>query len=344
MVELRIILVGCGVVNLALLKIFLKHRERLIARFGLNPQVVAVADSKGVVVNEEGIDIAKVIKVKKNNRSVIEFNELGKIHHDVIKAIESVDAEVVIEAIPSNINDGEPSVTYIKSAFKHGKHAITTNKGSLALFMSPLLELARYNDVMFKFSGAVGGGTPMIDFAKKCLVGDDIISIRGILNGTTNYILTQMQKGIRFDRALQNAKRRGYVEVDPSIDIDGLDAACKLVILANVAMGKKVTLAQVKIRGIREVHEELIKEAGARGSTIRLVATARDDLRVAPEEICVNDPIAVDGVLNAVTFTSRYAGDQTIIGRGAGGTETASAILRDLLDIRAGMQILGGGE
>jgi len=236
---------------------------------------------------------------------------------------------------PTNIKDGEPALSHIKTAFKSGKHVVTTNKGPLALALPALTELADYNKVYLRFSGTVGAGTPVLDLAKKCLLGDRIISIRGILNGTTNYILTEMdERHITFQLALENAQRLGYAEADPSMDVDGLDAACKLVIMANWIMDKKVTLKNVKIQGIRNVTLQALKEAAKKGCTVKLIGSINDDLKVMPTEISRYDPLCVGGVLNAVTFVSEFAGEETVIGRGAGGMETASAILRDLLDIK----------
>ncbi|TET28352.1 MAG: homoserine dehydrogenase, partial [Candidatus Bathyarchaeum sp.] len=157
----------------------------------------------------------------------------------------------------------------------------------------------------------------------------------GILNGTTNYILSEMdEKHITFDEALEAAQKLGYAEADPTMDVDGYDAAAKLVIMANWIMDKKVTLKDVKIKGIRDVSSQIIEDAAKKGSTIKLIGSIGETLKVEPTQISKHDPLAVDGALNAVTFVSESAGEQTIIGLGAGGMETASAVLRDLLDIK----------
>jgi len=212
---------------------------------------------------------------------------------------------------------------------------VTTNKGPLALALPALTELADYNGVYLRFSGTVGGGTPVLDLAKRCLMGDRILSIRGILNGTTNYILTEMDgKHITFEKAINNAQKLGYAEADPTMDIDGIDAACKLVIMANWIMNKRVTLKNVRVQGIRNVTLQALEKAAEKDCTIKLIGSINENLKVAPTEISKHDPLCVGGVLNAVTFVSEFAGEETIIGRGAGGMETASAILRDLLDIK----------
>ena len=186
-----------------------------------------------------------------------------------------------------------------------------------------------------RFSGTVGGGTPVLELAKKCLLGDKILAIRGILNGTTNYILSEMEeKRVTFQQALASAQKLGYAETDPSMDIDGIDPACKVVIMANWIMNKKYTLKDVSVQGISGVTLQALEKAAKRGNTIKLIGSIDDRPKVAPTEISKRDPLCVSGVLNAVTFVSEFAGEETIIGRGAGGMETASAVLRDLLDIK----------
>jgi len=225
-------------------------------------------------------------------------------------------------------------MTNIVDAMKRVMHVISVNKGPLALAFPSLMEIAEYNNVLFRFSGTVGGGTPILDFAKNSLRGERIVSFDGILNGTTNYILTNMANGMSFNDALDDAKQKGYVEADESLDLDGLDAAAKLVILANWIMGMKVTMPDIKITGIRKIDNSDIKHAAEKNCAIKLIASCNKELTVAPKEIATIDPLCVSGTLNAISFTSEHSGTQTIIGRGAGGIETASSILRDLIDIR----------
>ena len=143
-----------------------------------------------------------------------------------------------------------------------------------------------------------------------------------------------MASGLSFDEALKDAKDKGYVEADESLDLDGLDAAAKLVILANWIMGMKVTMPDIKCTGIRKVTTDDIKNAAKKNCAVKLIASCDKDLIVGPKEVPNDDPLCVNGTLNAIAFTSEHSGTQTIIGRGAGGMETASSILRDLLDIR----------
>ena len=330
---MRIILCGFGVVGQSLVKLFNSRSEELYAKYGLKPRIVGVFDSKGSAIDTSGLELDKLIEVKKKFGTVKNYastkNTMSGM--DILKNLE---ADVLIETTASNYKDAEPGMTHITTAMKKGMHVISVNKGPLALAFPSLMELAIYNHVMFKFSGTVGGGTPIIDYAKNSLRGERITSFAGILNGTTNYILSNMSTGLSFNDALKDAKSKGYVEADESLDLDGLDAAAKLVILANWVMGMKVTMPDINCTGIRKVSTDDIKKATKNNCSVKLIASCNKELTVSPKEISNEDPLCVNGTLNAIAFTSEHSGTQTIIGKGAGGTETASSILRDLLDIR----------
>ncbi len=330
---MRIILCGFGVVGQSLVKLFDSRSEDLYAKYGLKPRVVGVFDSKGSAVNSSGLNFNKLIDTKKKFGTVKNYADT-KNSMSGVEMLKNIEADVLIETTASNYKDAEPGMTHITTAMKKGMHIISVNKGPLALAFPSLLELATYNQVMFKFSGTVGGGTPILDYAKNSLSGERITSFAGILNGTTNYILTNMGTGVTYEEALKDAKDKGYVEADESLDLDGLDAAAKLVILANWIMGMKVTLPDIDCTGIRKVTVEDIKKAAKNNCAIKLIASCNKKLVVGPKEVPNDDPLCVNGTLNAIAFTSEHSGTQTIIGKGAGGMETASSILRDLLDIR----------
>ena len=328
-------MVGWGVVGQSLAQILLSREKELAKEYGFRPRIVAIVDKKGAAINPKGLDIEQMLALKKEKGTVSASSQHGRPDMSALEAIESVEAEAMVEVTPTNIEDGEPGLSHLKTAFRTGKHVVTTNKGPLALALPALTELADYNNVCLRFSGTVGAGTPILEFAKNCLQGDRLVAVRGILNGTTNYILSEMdEKHITFDEALKAAQALGFAEADPTMDVDGFDAAAKLVIMANWIMNKKVTIKDVQITGIRDVSAQNIEDAAKKGCTIKLIGSIAEKLKVEPTQISKHDPLAVDGALNAVTFVSESAGEQTIIGLGAGGIETASAVLRDLLDIK----------
>ena len=329
-------MVGFGVVGKGVATILGRRYAEKVKDFGFNPKIVAIADIDGAVINPRGLKPEKLKEIRQMGYPISADPDFGHPGISALDVIDSVEAEVVVEVTPVNIKDAEPALSHITTAFKTGKHVVTTNKGPLALAMPALTELADYNNVYLRFSGTVGGGTPMLQFAKRCLAGDKILAIKGILNGTTNYILTEMtQNHVTFQEALANAQKLGYAEREPSMDIDGFDTACKVVILANWILNKKITLKDVDKIGIRDVSLKELDEASIKGNTIKLIGSIDDNgATVKPSEIPKSSALCVSGVLNAVTFFTEFAGEQTLVGRGAGGMETASAVLRDLLDIR----------
>jgi homoserine dehydrogenase len=331
---LRLVIVGFGVVGQSFAKLLLSRSADLYSQHGIKPRVVACVDIKGSAIAPGGLDLQRLLEAKKTKGTVGAYEKRG-INFDALQVIENVDAEAILECTPTNISDGEPATSHITAAMRTRKHVISVNKGPLALAFPSLVELANYNGVMLRFSGTVGGGTPILEFAKRCLKGDRIISFKGILNGTTNYILSRMEEGLTYQIAMKDAKEKGYAEANPSLDVNGFDAAAKLVIMANWIMGMKVTMKDINCTGITNVSLSDVKNAATRGNAIKLLAICDSKrLHVAPTEVSRTDPICVNGTLNAVTFFSEHSGQQTIIGRGAGGMETASAMLRDLIEIR----------
>ena len=329
---MRIILCGFGVVAQSFTSLLVSRSNELYSKYGLKPRIVGVFDSKGSAYDSAGLNLKKLLDAKKKSGSVKAYKTKSQISG--IEMIKTIDADVVIETTASNYKDAEPGMSHIITAMKQKMHVISVNKGPLALAFPSLMELAEFNQVLLRFSGTVGGGTPILDYAKNSLLGEKIISFQGILNGTTNYILSNMADGKSFDEALSDAKQKGYVEADESLDLDGLDAGAKLVILANWIMGMKVTMPDITRKGIRDVNTDDIKKAQKNSSSIKLIASCDDTLTVSPIEVKNDDPLCVNGTLNAIAFTSKHSGTQTIIGRGAGGIETASSIIRDLIDIR----------
>ncbi|KAA2279873.1 MAG: homoserine dehydrogenase [Candidatus Nitrosocosmicus sp.] len=332
---MRIIVCGMGVVGQSFLKLLISSAGNLYKNYGIKPRVVACIDSKGIAYSPTGLDINEILAIKQEDGNLSRYKS-SLLNSD--NPIEDIDAEVFLELTPTNLSTAEPGLSHIIAALRSKKNVITVNKGPLALSFSSLIELSEYNNAMFRFSGTVGGGTPVLEFAKHCLKGDKITSFEGILNGTTNYILSRMADGLPFAEALLDAKNKGYAETNPSLDIDGDDAAAKLVIMANWIMGYKVTLKDVDKTGITDIDPEEFIKAAKEKKAIKLIAKCNNkELFVKPIAIQKDDPIYVNGTLNAVTFKSEHSGEQTIIGKGAGGMETASSILRDLIEIKQSM-------
>lgn len=312
----------------------IERSEELRREEGLNIRIIGIADSGGAAVDEKGLNLEEMIKTKKKSGSVSSHSDYGRLGLNVLDLLDELDVDVLVDATPTNLRDGEPSYTYIRKALTLRIHVVTVNKGPLALALPAFKELAQHKDVIFRFSGSVGGGLPVIEFARQCARGDKIIKVQGVLNGTTNYIISRMEDGLEFDTALREAQEKGYAEKDPSLDIKGFDTAAKLVILANEVLGIKVTINDVNIKGIEELRKKEIDEAIQSGETYRLIGRVDGGLEVKPTRIKKEDPLAIRYSLNAVSFTTMNSGIHVILGRGAGGRETATAILRDLIEIK----------
>jgi len=331
---MRVVLVGLGSVGQGFLSILQSEEAELRDRYGLRVKVIAALDTSGAVVQPSGIPPDALLEAKRSGDGLATLQPLYRPGRRALEIIHTVDADVVVEATPTNILDGEPAMSHIRGALKTGRHVVTANKGPIALAMPYLRALAEERGVFLRFSGTVGGGTPMLDLARLSLRGDRVQQIAGILNGTTNYILTRMGEGLDFPEALAEAKKLGYAEANPDYDVKGVDPSIKLTILANWVMGAKLHVTDVHTRGIDGVTKPDIERAKAQGKVIKLVARYDGTrARVEPELLPRSDPLNVPGVLNAVTYVTQHLGAITLVGKGAGGRETSAAILRDLIDI-----------
>ncbi len=321
---MRIAIIGYGTVGSSFHRLLEERSHWLKSLYGIVPQVVSVCDSTGCAFNDDGIPYEEAI-MKKSKGSVENGNGVSPL-----KIIGEGMLDVLVECTPSNFSDGEPGRTYIESALKSGIHVITTNKAPLALYMPYLLDQARINGARLFYSGTVGGGTPFLSFAEDTLKGNAVKSFRGILNGTTNFILTRMlEEGISMESALSEAKRLGIAEANPYLDLSGLDAAAKLVIMMNHVLKKRVTLKDVEVSGLLNG-----VPTPSSGRVIKLIARTSPRPSVSLEEISATDPLNVGFTYNAVEFDVEELGSVYLIGKGAGGMETAASIIRDLVRLR----------
>ncbi len=331
---MRLILVGFGNLGRGISLTLAEKAEFLKKRQGLVPKVVAIADETGALVNEDGIPFNKLVALARSGKKVEKFAgaKRGEVVHETI---EKVPADVVVELTPTNIKTGEPGLGHIKTAMKSNKHVITSNKGPLVVAFRELDALAKSQGVEFRYSASVGGAIPVIELARKLLAGNEVQEIKGVLNGTTNYILTRMgEEGAAFEMILKEAQELGIAEKDPSLDVDGIDTASKLVILSNAILGINAKFKDVNLVGIRRITPEAIKLARDAGQVIKLVGLARRGaLEVSPRMVPLGQPLAVSGTLNAITLKLDLAREISIAGFGAGPKETSSSILGDLIDI-----------
>ncbi|MBN2174291.1 MAG: homoserine dehydrogenase [Bacteroidales bacterium] len=337
----KIGLLGFGTVGQGLCEILLNKKEFLKKKYGFKFDIVAVADFKfGNVYNAKGLDIEKMIKEAKAGKKFTQ----DLADWDNLKLIKKSNTTVWCELTYTDLNTGGPAIDHVKTALKSGKHVVTSNKGPAALFYPQMKKLADKNGVKFKIEGTVVAGTPVINLAEGPLAGCTISKIRGILNGTTNYMLTEMEKGMAYDEVLKVAQEKGYAEADPTGDVEGYDARGKVTILANIVMGAGIKITDVPCNGITKIKPADIEKAKKQNKRWKLIGSVemidgKVEASVKPEMIDLSHPLAgVMGATNALTFTTDLLGDVTIVGPGAGKIETGFSILTDLLSISREME------
>jgi homoserine dehydrogenase len=316
--EIKIALLGLGTVGCGVVKVLRSHGAEMSERAGCGLVLERVADAD-LTRPRDGIDLASLPLVG-----------------DAGQAIDDPSVQIVIELIGGL----EPARTFILKALAAGKHVVTANKALLAHHGPELFEEARRNRVMLGFEAAVAGGIPLIRAVKDGLAANRIVSAFGIVNGTCNYILSKMtDEGRDFGEVLKEAQAHGYAEADPTLDIEGLDSAHKLQILATLAFRTAVDLKDIYTEGITGVTQQDVVNATELGYRIKLLAIAKAsegalEVRVHPTMIPATSPLAaVSGVFNAVFITGDNVGNLMFYGRGAGQLPTASAVWSDTLEI-----------
>lgn len=331
----RIILIGFGTVARGLCEILRDKARQLHMEYDYEARVVGICDLRlGTVYDPEGLAIDTLLAAAETGAFTENLRDW-----DAETLIRKGKADVVCELAFTDLETGEPAATHCRAAFETGKHVVTSNKGPAALHYRELIDLADSHDREFLIEGTVMSGTPVLNLAEGPLAGNTITAARGILNGTTNYILTQMEAGMDYAAALSKAQELGYAEADPTGDVEGYDARAKVAILANVVMGADLAIQDVTCEGITGITPADIAkaaEANARWKLIGSVEMTETGVKAAvkPEIMPLTHPLAsVMGATNALTFTTDLLGDVTIVGPGAGRIETGYSILNDLLTL-----------
>ena len=332
----KIVLIGFGTVGQGLAEILLDKKKELKDKYGYEFDIVGISDiAWGTVYNSDGLDMPAILENVKGKKK---FSKDVK-DWDSMALIRESNANVVCELAFTNLESGEPAIGHCKAAFETGKHVVTSNKGPAALAYRELKEMAHKNGVQFQIEGTVMSGTPVLNLSDGPLAGCTITAARGILNGTTNYILTQMEGGMSYEDALAKAQELGYAEADPTGDVEGYDARGKVTILANVVMGTSLKVSDVACKGITKITLDDINKAKQENCRWKLIGSVKREgnkviASVAPEKLPLTHPLAgVMGATNAMTFTTDLLGDVSIVGPGAGRKETGYSILTDLIAI-----------
>ena len=336
---MKLLFVGFGTVGQGLAELLVEKKEHLVQEFGLDYSVVGIADElKGSLFNPSGLDLEKALSVAREGNKLDEGSE-NKFDGDALAMIRAAQADVLLEATYTDIKTGEPATSHIREALNKGMHAVTTNKGPIALFYKDLAQLAAEKNRHLLFEGTVMSGTPVLNFIRETLAGSQVQEIKGILNGTTNYILTRMEEGMSYEEALKKAQELGYAEAVPDADVLGWDALAKVTIMAKVFFGANVQPFDNPCEGITSITAASIADAINRGKRFKLIGKVWREgdyvkASVGPEEVDLAHPLAgVMGATNAVTVSTDTLGDGTVVGPGAGRRETGFSMLIDLISI-----------
>lgn len=334
---MRLLFIGFGTVVQGLSELMIKKEVQLKKEYGLDLKVVGISDMlKGSVLEPEGIDLSQALEAAKDG----DLKSLpNQFDGDALAMIDAADADLMVEATYTDIKTAEPATSHIRAALKKGMHVTTTNKGPVALFLQELTKLAEANNVQFLYEGTVISGTPLLNLIRETLACCHITEIKGILNGTTNYILSEMEEGQQYETVLKKAQELGYAEAVPDADVLGWDALAKITILANAVFGVDVKPDAFSCKGITEITLEAIAKAKSEGKRFKLIGSLKRHGNtvvgsVEPIQMDLSHPLAgVMGATNAVTITTDTLGDVTIVGPGAGRVETGYSVLIDIIHI-----------
>ncbi len=319
---IKIAMVGFGTVGQGFAELLIKKRGEISKAIG-EFKVVAIADSKSSISGD--FSFKEAIELKKKTGRLRDDRKAADI-------VSEEDYDILVETTHTRLDGGE-GLRYIKTALKRGCHVITSNKGPLVANFKQLMKLADSRNVKLMYEATVGGAMPVIKMLNRYLAFCEVLSVKGILNGTCNYILSRMEdERLPYEQILSEAQELGIAEADPSYDVEGIDAAAKLVIIANT-LGIDARFEDVERVGIDSITPDAFSVAAEKGYTIRLIAEVGKRLRVTPRLVPITHPLAIKGTMNAVMFKTDTAGSIFVAGRGAGKEETASAMLSDLYEI-----------
>jgi homoserine dehydrogenase len=334
MKEINIALLGFGNVGRA----FLRYLEKIGDSQGLKINIRAIADSSGALLMHTPELIHPLLDHKESGRSLKEFApaEVVSDARQLIEACRLKNISCIVESLPTNITNGQPALDWLTQALLQGVQVVTVDKGPVVYGYEALKNAAEIGDSRFAFTGTTGVAVPQE------IVNDKVLEIRGVLNGTTNYILTAMQEqNLSFDEALAVAQGDGIAEPDPSLDVKGWDTACKILILAKALMKADATLAQVSRIGISQATQSLIDHGRATNRLVRLVGRARIwqgrvRVSVAPKLLDKESPFyAVSGTSKAAFFTTAERGEVLSLAR-SGRDAISQTILEDVLSVAGG--------
>lgn len=337
---MKIGIVGFGGVGKSFVKL-LVNKSNFLNRLGLEIEVNFIINSKSGIYDEDGIDLEKLLRFSEFTNDLSRYTKGGLKNVDYLHLIDVSEIDYLVEVTPTNISTGEPGLSYIRQALENKIHVVTANKGPILLEYKELKKIADENDVKLAIGCTCGGALPTINLGIIDMAGAEILSIEGILNGTTNFILDSMYyKNIPYSKALKMAQNIGIAETNPQLDVEGWDSAIKLVILTNVIMNESKKLEDVEIQGITGITEKDIKKAKGKGEKYKLIAKTVNDnghliMTVKPERVDNSHVFYnVSGKNKAVLYKSNTLGEIAVVGGASDTYAAAASILRDIINIQ----------
>lgn len=339
--EIRIAVTGFGNVGQGLATLLLQHGERYQSEYGLRLLLTGVADRGGAAVDKTGLPPQSLLDAKNTGRTVAQ-GPPGVQGLQGDEFLDSAGANVLVEAASTNFENGEPGTSYIHGALERNMDVVLASKGALALHFQDLAAEAAGRGLQLLFSATVGAPIPSLQIAERGLVGAEILSFEGILNGTTHQILTAMSDGASYEEGVRQAQEMGIAETDPTLDVDGWDAAAKAAIVANAVFGSDLKISDVRRQGIRDVTASDLQTARHQGKAIKLIARATRNgegviASVAPEARPLNDALGrLRGDDMGLVFITEPLGKiaTTVEPSGhGGGITTAMTVLRDIFNL-----------
>ena len=337
MKRVNIILVGYGSVGKAFLRIIHEKTEFCQQRYGLDLKLHTVCEIDGALFSSEALDLSQVLG-EFSSLSLLRKSLNWKPGFTLQRVLSSLEPGVLVECTPSNFKSGEPGLSHLRQALDSGWQVVTANKGPLVVDFRGLREKAKDQGVALKISGATAAALPTLDVALYSLAGAEIYRIEGILNGTTNYILTRMREGMDYKQALEEAQSKGIAEPDPSLDVEGWDTASKILLISNAVQDTDFTLKDVKVEGINAIPSQILHQGREEGRALKLLGIfskeEKTQLEVSLKLIDSSHPLfGVDGANKGITFATDTMHSVTVTGGKSDPRGAGAALLKDIINI-----------
>lgn len=336
MKQRKIIITGYGTVAKEFIELLDRKKGDLIEKYHTEFKVVGIIGSIGMIYEPDGLHLSVLHNLPQGSLGISQYASMK----DLSVEEPSLKGDILLECTPTNLETGEPALSYMKQAIEAKMDIVSVSKGALVQCLPELLTMARAKGCQIKYSGATAAALPTLDIGEFSLAGSNIQSIQGILNGTSNFILTSMSEGnITFEEALQQAQEKGIAERNPNLDIKGLDSACKILLLANGLFHTNLTLEDITIEGIEKITKADMQRAKINGCEWKLIASAKKQggklsLQVKPEILPPENPlIHVKGTNKGILFETEEMGTICCVGGASHPKGAAAAALKDVINL-----------